>query len=178
MAETKQNKFRFKAIYAVIAIVVLAAGGLTYYLLLSSYSSPMTMVAAGDNVSVYYTLSFTNGTVFQSNFGGQPFSFIAGSNSTIPGFDNAVLGMKVDQTKNVTVPPAEAYGDINPNLIIIVNRSVFGNQSVKVGETVASVTQQYGTVTAVNATKVIINFNSPLAGQTLVFEIKVLSINK
>ena len=144
----------------------------------TSVMSLQQTVATGDNVSVYYTGSFTNGTVFGSNEGSQPLFFIAGSNQIIPGFNQAVMDMTVNQTKNVTLPVNEAYGPVNQSLIIQVPLSEFGNRTVGVGEHLSSNTGRYGVITAINNTTATIDFNSPLAGKILRFQITVRSIKK
>ncbi len=105
----KASKLRLS--YVIVAVVVIAVIiGVLY-----ATSAPL-VVAVGDNVSVYYTGSLTNGTVFGTNVGGTPFNFIVRNasniiNSTvIPGFDLGVIGMKLNETKNLTILASEAYG--------------------------------------------------------------------
>ncbi|MDE1860226.1 MAG: peptidylprolyl isomerase [Candidatus Micrarchaeota archaeon] len=139
------------------------------------------IVANGDTVQVYYMGKLSNGTVFGSNFGQQPLTFTVGANQVIPGFDQAVIGMKLNSTKSVTIPPDQAYGAVKPSLIVQVPLAEFGNQTVKAGMVVTRTEngqQIQGLVTAVNGSNATLNFNSPLAGQTLNFEIKVVSIQK
>ena len=142
-----------------------------------------TEVQSGDDVEVYYTGKFTNGTVFDTNVNnGRPtLNFTAGASQVIPGFDNAVIGMKLNETKTVTIPANDAYGPVNTKLIISVPLSKFGNQTVKVGMQFTQTTagkQAVGTITQVNSTNATIDFNPPLAGQTLVFTITVVGIHK
>ncbi len=139
------------------------------------------VVAVGDNVSVYYTGTFPNGTIFDSNVGRQPLQFTAGSRQLIRGFDQAVVGMKLDQTKNITLTPDQAYGQYNASLIVSIPRSTFKNQTPTLGMTVVQVSgnlQRRGLIILLNATNVTVNFNPPLAGQTLIFQIKVVQIQK
>ena len=160
-------------IILIIAVIIFASA---YYFL---FSTPV--VVKGDNISVFYTGSFTNGTVFNSNVGQQPFNFTAGTNETILGFDNAVLGMTLNQTKTVTIPANEAYGYENPNLIVSVPLSDFSNKTIHTGSIITENTngqQVEGIVTSLNSTNAIVNFNSPLAGKTLVFTIRVVGIKK
>jgi peptidylprolyl isomerase len=200
-SEPREEKktFGFKIIYGIATIAVAAVIAAVFFVLpYLSGSSPV--IAAGDNVSVYYTGSFANGTVFGSNMGSTPFSFIAGSNQMIPGFSRAVIGMKVGQIKNVTLSPSEAYGYFNSSLVLTVNASVFRNESIHDGEQVYNGIS-HGVIMAINGTnitgklnpsvvvngtnstvwgnytKVSINFNSPLVGDTLNFEIKIAAIN-
>lgn len=159
---------------ALIAIVVIAVAIVVVYL--ASNSSPV--VAAGDTINVYYTGTFTNGTVFDSNVGKQPLQFTVGSGQLIQGFDQGVIGMSLNETKTITVPANEAYGEVNPNLIIQVPLQKLGSQNVSVGMHVTDSSGNEGVITAVNSTNATIDFNSPLAGQTLIFKITVISIQK
>lgn len=158
-------------VLVVIGVLFFALGGM----------GPQTVVA-GDNVSVYYTGTLVNGTEFGSNFGQQPLNFTVGSGQVIPGVDNAVLGMHVGEIKNVTIPVNEAYGPINPALVLSAPISAFNNMSLHDGLVVTATGSngqvQYGTVLGFNSTNVTVDFNNPLAGQTLMFEIKVLKITK
>ena len=64
----------------------------------------------GDIVQVYYTGTLENGTVFDTSEGREPLNFTLGEGKMIPGFEQAVLGMKVGESKTVTIPADEAYG--------------------------------------------------------------------
>lgn len=171
----KQGNKNLYILIAVAAFVIVVAA-----LLLFVYASP-TAVAIGDNVSVYYTGALSNGTVFGSNIGQQPLVFIAGSNQLIQGFSQGVVGMHVNQTKRIVVPPEEGYGQVNPALFAHVPRSQFGNQTPEVGMTATTISngqEIQGTIIQVNATNVTVDFNPPLAGQTLVFNVTVVKIAK
>ncbi|MCL5427616.1 MAG: FKBP-type peptidyl-prolyl cis-trans isomerase [Candidatus Marsarchaeota archaeon] len=167
---------RLVAVVAAVIVVIAAA-----YVAFAS-GIGMQRVAVGDMVSVYYTGSFTNGTVFSSNVGGQPLNFTVGANEVIPGFDSAVIGMGINQSKTVTIPVNEAYGQINPALIISFPISAFGNQTPKAGQIVGENNPAGGSITGivtyVNATNATVDFNQPLAGHALVFTIRVIRIGK
>jgi peptidylprolyl isomerase len=171
----KPKGFKLKPLHIALLVIVIGAiiGGIY---VATGVAQPV--VAAGDNVSVYYTGKFTNGTVFDTNVGQQPFNFTAGAGQVIPGFDQGVIGMKVGETRNITIAPAEGYGEINQSLIVTVPSSQFGNQSVQVGMVFTTSTGQEGKVTAVGSNTVTVDFNPPLAGQTLLFQIEVISIKK
>ena len=162
--------------YKLILIIIIIAIAAVIYMV--SNNSAQTTVAAGDNVSVYYTGKFTNGTIFSSNFGAQPLNFTVGRGQLITGFDNAVIGMKLGEVKNVTLTPSEAYGEVNQSRIVSLPWSVVGNKTISVGTIVSSSTGGQGVVTAINSNSITVDFNSPLAGKTLIFEIKVMAIHK
>ena len=91
----------------------------TYFVLVISLLLGMVLPAAGcspakaksgDTVKVDYTLKLSDGSVFQTTVGSTPFQFTLGQNQVITGFENAVTGMKVGESKTVTIPAAEAYG--------------------------------------------------------------------
>jgi FKBP-type peptidyl-prolyl cis-trans isomerase 2 len=175
MADELKLKLRVSKTYVIAVVAVIAVLIASFYFL--SNSSSAIPVKSGDNVTVFYSLWLSNGTLIQSNFNSTPFSFIAGSSQVIKGFSNAVIGMTEGQTKNVTLPPSEAYGNINDSLIITVPRSNFGNNSISVGEKVSATNGAIGIITALTSTNVTVNFNSPLAGKTLIFKIKIVKIN-
>ena len=93
MAESKNTR---KPILIVAAIVIIALVAVYLY----ATHTPTPVVASGDIVEVYYTGMFQNGTVFNSNVGQQPLQFTVGSGQVITGFDNAVNGMTLNETKN------------------------------------------------------------------------------
>lgn len=164
--------------YVIGIIVIFGMLGVGY---LAFYGASTPVVANGDNVSVYFTGTLTNGTVFDSNVGQQPFNFTVGANEVIPGFDQAVIGMKLHQEKRVVLSVNESYGPINPNLIVQVPLTQFGNNTVQMGMTVTEDTngqESQGRIIGLNSTTAIVDFNSPLAGQILVFNITVAGIYK
>ena len=81
----------------------------------------------GDVVQVDYTGTLENGTVFDTSVGREPLNFTLGEGKMIPGFEEAVLGMKVGESKTVTIPAAEAYGQYNDNWVEVVNRENLTN---------------------------------------------------
>ena len=138
----------------------------------------------GDNVSVYYTLTFENGTVIDSNMNGTPSSLIVGSTDVIPGFSNAIVGMKINQEKTVIIPYDMAYGPYRSDLIRVVNRTgPIANTTFTVGQyyTIHSTTNNaMSMIKILNVTPSTVTWdeNSPLAGQNLTFTIQVVSVNK
>ena len=99
---------------SLILISVLAAAVLIFAACGDSDLDPVddpNVVAAGDIISVEYTGRLSNGEVFDSSEGRAPLEFVAGGGQMIPGFDEAVLGMRLDEEKTVEIPAAEAYGE-------------------------------------------------------------------
>ena len=76
----------------------------------------------GDTVKVDYTGKLENGTVFDTSEGGEPLEFTLGEGKMIPKFEEAVLGMKIGESKTFTIPADEAYGQYSDDLVVVVNR--------------------------------------------------------
>ena len=78
----------------------------------------MSTATNNNTVTVHYTGTLEDGTVFDSSREREPFSFILGSGQVIPGFNNGIVGMSVGETKTLTIPPEDAYGHSNLTYII------------------------------------------------------------
>ncbi|MDE1833443.1 MAG: peptidylprolyl isomerase, partial [Candidatus Micrarchaeota archaeon] len=118
------------------------------------------------------------GTVFDSNVGKSPLNFTVGAGEMIKGFEQGVVGMKLNESKTLTLPPDEAYGNVNASLVVQVPKSQFGNSTITVGMRVQSSSGAVGVIKAVNASDVTVDFNPELAGQTLIFNVKVVAIKR
>jgi FKBP-type peptidyl-prolyl cis-trans isomerase 2 len=148
--------------------------------------------ASGDTVSVNYIGKLTNGTVFDTSIKEEaqkaglplrpsysPLSFTVGAGQMIPGFDAAVVGMKVGEEKIATLPPAQAYGEKIADAVMSIPLSAIGNSSgIKVGVLLYAQNGATGKVVEVNGTHAKVDFNHELAGETLVFTIRMVSIKK
>ncbi len=85
----------------------------------------MDKVKEGDNISLHYTGTLDDGTVFDSSEGGAPLSFTVGSGEVIQGFDEGVRGMEVGETRDINIPPDQAYGQYYDELVRVVPRQAF-----------------------------------------------------
>ena len=138
--------------------------------------------AAGKTVTVDYKGTFDDGTVFDTSEGKAPLVFELGSGYVIKGFDDAITGMRAEETKNITIKPGEAYGERDE---LLVQKVPLGNfppgMSLKVGSTfiLQAPTGQklITTVTSVDSETATIDFNHPLAGKTLHFGLRLISIS-
>ena len=138
----------------------------------------------GDNVTVVYTGTLDDGTVFDSNVNTTPVTFTLGHSSVLPGFEKAVMGMAVGEVKNVTIPFAEAYGPHREELVhLLPLMGPLENKSFTVG-TYVRITNRtdnsYSVVKILNVTPDSVTWdeNDPLAGQNLTFMIRVMNIER
>jgi peptidylprolyl isomerase len=135
----------------------------------------------GSKVKVDYTGKLTDGKIFDSSAGRQPLVFTVGAGQMICGFDKAVNGMKVGESKIVTIPADEAYGPRRENMVITAKKDQLPpGMNPKVGDRLG-MGQPDGapipvTVTAVTEATFTVDANHSLAGKDLIFEIKLLGI--
>lgn len=138
------------------------------------------VVVEGKSVKVHYTLK-VGGKVVDSSIGREPIQFKAGSHQMIPGFEKAIIGMKAGQKKSFKLSPEQGYGledpkaiksvpkkqippDIKPKAGMILDTQGKNGQRVPVK------------VVEVKKDAVVINYNHPLAGKTLSFDVEVLEV--
>lgn len=142
---------------------------------------PEQVAKSGDRVAVEYTGKLDDGTVFDTNVGEGPLQFTVGSGEVIAGFDKAVEGLKVGEKQTITIPPEEAYGARDEELVIPVRAEIFGEAEPQEGMEVALRGQDgtvfNGRVQKVEAETVKVDLNHPLAGQSLTFEVQVVDVN-
>jgi peptidylprolyl isomerase len=132
---------------------------------------------SGDSVEVHYAGRLTDGTIFDSSIGRSPLGFVIDDGGMIKGFNEAVKGMKVGETKTVTLLPKDAYGEKDPAKIITINANSFeGFSSMEVGMTVVAQNGMRGIITAKNDKNASVDFNPELAGKTLIFDITLVLI--
>ncbi len=134
----------------------------------------MAKASAGDTVHIHYTGTLADGTEFDSSRGRAPLSFTLGSGQVVPGFDAAVDGMETGETKTVTIPAADAYGEHDPEntLVVPVDQLPAGVQvGDQLGLTTPDGQQMPVTVSAIDEAGATIDANHELAGKALTFEI-------
>ncbi len=138
-------------------------------------------VKKGDKVKVHYHGRLTDGTTFDSSEGRQPLEFEVGSGMVIKGFDEGVTGMSVGDKKTVSIPPDEAYGPRQEEMVIEFPRSNFPpdiEPEVGMALQMHSENGEELPVVIIEVTPDIIKLdaNHPLAGQELVFDIELVDI--
>ena len=140
-------------------------------------------VKTGHNVKVHYKGTFTDGTVFdESRTRGKTLEFQVGSGQMISGFNDAVVGMDEGETKSVTLTSENAYGAPNPEAFQTVPKEAFGEDFDFVLEGMIRGNGPQGPFVAkiheIEDDSIVLDFNHPLAGKDLNFEIEVVSVKK
>jgi len=136
------------------------------------------VVSAGKTVGFEYTLSLSDGTVVESNVGGDPFTYTQGQGEILPALELALAGLAIDDTKKVTLAPADAYGEVNEAAFQEVPVDQLPEEA-RVVDTILGAEGYDGPIRVheVNDEFVILDFNNPLAGKTLTFDVRIVSVN-
>lgn len=129
-------------------------------------------------VAIHYTLTNANGDVLDSSQGRPPLRYLHGYGNIIPGLENALLGRQMGEALNVTVEPAEGYGEHNPDMVQEVPRAAFqGVDHIEVGMQFHAQAPDGNamsvTVVAVSPETVTVDANHELAGERLFFAVSI-----
>jgi FKBP-type peptidyl-prolyl cis-trans isomerase 2 len=140
------------------------------------------MIQEGKFVSVHYTGKLSSGEVFDSSNGGNPFEFEVGGGNVIPEFEKQIVSMAQDQEKNFTIKAAEAYGEYNDEYLQKVPleeiKSFLEPSEGMVIEVMMPDGEHHpARIKSVSDTEVTLDFNHPLAGQDLHFDVKLVGVN-
>ena len=142
----------------------------------------MTTKATNNSVvTVHYTGTLEDGTVFDSSLQREPFSFQLGTGQVIPGFNDGIIEMEVGETKTIVIPPENAYGPVNPNAFQTVPKTNFPEGMEFIVDGALQGTREDGSpfvarISQVNDRDIIVDLNHTLAGKTLSFEVELLSV--
>jgi len=138
------------------------------------------VIKDGMMVSLEYTLKSSDGKVMETSKGREPLKYIHGKKMMIPGLEKELTGMKIGGEKHVTVKPEDGYGKINPNAVQEIPKEKIPPNGLKVGAVLAAKSPEGMvvpmTVRQIKEKTVVLDMNHPMAGKTLVFDVKVVDI--
>jgi FKBP-type peptidyl-prolyl cis-trans isomerase SlyD len=146
----------------------------------SSKSDANVTVSAGNAVSLEYTLTLDDQSVLESNVGKEPMTYTQGAHEIVPGLETAMEGMRKGERKHVVVTPMDGYGPIDQQAIREVKKELIPAAAQKVGVQLqgqaADRSTVFSIVKEIKEETVVLDFNHPLAGKTLHFDVTVLAI--
>lgn len=142
----------------------------------------MSQVKENDTVKVHYTGKLSNGQVFDSSLERDPLEITLGQGALIPGFEKGIIDMKLNEKKTINIPVAEAYGEVQKELLYEVKKEQLPpDMAPEVGMGLASKDENGREVqfriAEVNEDHIIADANHPLAGHDLTFELELIEIS-
>ncbi len=139
------------------------------------------VIANDTRVTLHFSLTLEDGSVVDSNFDKQPASFDVGDGSLLAGFEKKIHGMKAGQKASFTVLPEESFGQPNPANIQRFSRSDFAQdmeltEGLVISFADAGQSELPGVVTSITDEAVMVDFNHPLAGRTIQFDVGIVAV--
>jgi FKBP-type peptidyl-prolyl cis-trans isomerase SlpA len=141
----------------------------------------MTTISSSSRVTLHFALLLEDGSVVDSTFDRQPASLVMGDGNLLPGFEATLLGLVAGDEREFMVLPENAFGQPNPLNVQYFKRSDFGadmqlEEGLIISFADAARAELPGVIKNVTATEVMVDFNHPLAGKTLRFNVKILEV--
>lgn len=131
-------------------------------------------------IGFHYTLTDKTGTVLDSSIGDEPLYFLENSQQIIPGLEKVIALMNIGDKKKIEVLAADAYGDVNPELIVKVKRTQFPPEAeLTVGDQFQVNNDQHSpvfTIMAIESDEVTVDGNHPMAGKDLFFDVEIVGM--
>ncbi|NRP37664.1 FKBP-type 16 kDa peptidyl-prolyl cis-trans isomerase [Marinobacterium sp. xm-a-121] len=136
-------------------------------------------IEQGRKVTMHFAIKLTDGQIVDSNFEGAPVEFEVGDGNIPEGFEAALTGLKVGDHLDLTIDPERGFGQHNPSNIQTMKRSDFKEMELEPGLVISFQEpggELPGVIVEFDDERVEVDFNHPLAGKTILFEVQVLNI--
>lgn len=132
-------------------------------------------------VSLNFNLSLDDGQLVDGNMDKDAASFQIGDGTLLPGFEVKLLGMKAGDTGDFIIEPVNGFGVPNINNVQLFSRSQFSGMALEIGTVVsfsdAAKAELPGVVKSIEGDQIEVDFNHPLAGKSLRFEVKIVEVS-
>lgn len=139
-----------------------------------------TRIGHDSEVTLHFTVKLPSGEVVDSTSGKSPATFKVGDGSLLPGFEQSLFGLKAGDQRSFEIEPERGFGPGNPQNIQSVPRGQFNEMELEPGLLVifqdAAGGEMPGIVKTVHDSTVDVDFNHPLAGKTITFEVEIISV--
>ena len=137
-------------------------------------------IQTGTSVTLHFSLALENGHIVDSNFEGNPATFSVGDGNLLPGFESSLLGLEVGDEREFIISPENAFGQHNAQNIQAVDRGNFDESELEIGSILSFQNgdgELPGVIIALEENQVMVDFNHPLSGKNIVFQVKIVEIN-
>lgn len=133
-------------------------------------------------ITMHFRLALDNGFIVEDTWNDEPLSVKLGEGALIDGLEGAIVGLKVGETKSIELTPAQAFGPWDDERIMEMDKSDFPNELAIekgkiIGFTAPSGEEVAGTVRDIRDDVVVVDFNHPLAGKQVIFDVEIISID-
>ena len=139
----------------------------------------LTSIGQGAEITLNFSLALEDGHIIDSNFESSPARFLLGDGSLLPGFEEVLEGLVAGSEAQFLVPPEKAFGQHNPQNVQSIKRSLFDQDELRPGLVISFQNgdgELPGVVQSLTEEEVMVDFNHPLAGQSIVFTIKIIDV--
>jgi FKBP-type peptidyl-prolyl cis-trans isomerase SlpA len=137
-------------------------------------------IQTGTSVTLHFSLALENGHIVDSNFEGNPATFSVGDGNLLPGFESSLLGLEVGDEREFIISPKNAFGQHNTQNVQSVDRGNFDESDLEIGSILSFQNgdgELPGVIIALEENLVMVDFNHPLSGKNIVFQVKIVEIN-
>jgi FKBP-type peptidyl-prolyl cis-trans isomerase SlpA len=137
-------------------------------------------IQTGTSVTLHFSLALENGHIVDSNFEGNPATFSVGDGNLLPGFESSLIGLEVGDEREFIIPPENAFGQHNTQNVQSVDRGNFDESDLEIGSILSFQNgdgELPGVIIALEENLVMVDFNHPLSGKNIVFQVKIVEIN-
>jgi FKBP-type peptidyl-prolyl cis-trans isomerase SlpA len=136
-------------------------------------------IDSGTTVTLHFSLTLENGHIVDSNFEAAPATFTVGDGNLLPGFESPLMGLVDGDEREFSILPENAFGQHNPQNVQAVERDNFEDGELELGTMFSFQNgdgELPGVVVEVQDNEVMVDFNHPLAGQIILFTVKIISV--
>ena len=136
-------------------------------------------IESGMSVTLHFSLVLEDGHIIDSNFESEPATFSVGDGNLLPGFESTLIGLVNGDEREFTIPPEQAFGQHNPQNVQAVERGNFDQEELELGAMFSFQNgdgELPGVIVDVDDNEVMIDFNHPLAGKNIIFQVKIIDI--
>ena len=139
----------------------------------------LTSIGQGAEITFNFSLALEDGYIIDSNFESSPARFLLGDGSLLPGFEEVLEGLVAGSEAQFLVPPEKAFGQHNPQNVQLIKRSLFDQDELQPGLVISFQNgdgELPGVVQSLTEEEVMVDFNHPLAGKSIVFTVKIIDV--
>ena len=138
------------------------------------------LIGPDREVTLHFALKLESGDVVDSTFDKNPATFKVGDGNLLPGFEQAMFGLKAGDKRSIAISPEQGFGQGNPQNVQVIPRNQFEGMDLSEGLLVifkdAANTELPGVVKSFTDETVVVDFNHPLAGKALSFDVEIIDV--